>query len=278
MPEGHVIRRYADRHRRALAGKRIEVSSPQGRFAAGADRLDGRMMLDVDAHGKHLFYRWQRAETLHVHLGLYGKFKLYRNDPPPPTPGTRLALAAENITVYLAGPTVCELITPSQEDAILDRLGPDPLKAGTAGNTAQDFARNLSRRRIAIGAAVLDQSVVAGIGNIYRAESLFLTRIHPRTPANEVPPAKVLELWDKSVELLESGVAEGRIATLPRVPPGAGKETDRLYVYNRERFPCRACGGPISTEEMAARSIWWCDTCQPATDQHSANPAPDSTT
>ncbi|MDJ0497132.1 MAG: DNA-formamidopyrimidine glycosylase family protein [Acidimicrobiia bacterium] len=264
MPEGHTIRRYADRHRKVLAGRKVAASSPQGRFTAGARRLSGRELLDVDAHGKHLFYRWKRAETLHVHLGLYGKFKLFRKNPPPPTPGTRLALTTDEVTIYLAGPTVCELIVPSQEEAILARLGPDPLKADTNGNSAEVFIANLQRRRIPIGAAILDQSVIAGIGNIYRAEGLFLTSIHPETPANEVSAAKAAELWDKSVELLERGVTEGRIATLPRVPLGKTAETDRLYVYNRERFPCRVCGGPISTGEMAARSIWWCNTCQAA--------------
>ena len=264
MPEGHTIRRYADRHRKALAGRTVAASSPQGRFRAGAARLDGRELLDVAAHGKHLFYRWRRAETLHIHLGLYGKFRHFRSEPPPPTPGTRLTLSTDDVTVYLAGPSVCELIVPSQEQAIMARLGPDPLKAGTEGNSAAAFGDNLSRRRIPIGAAILDQSVIAGIGNIYRAEGLFLTQIHPETPANEVPAEKVTELWNKSVELLERGVAEGRIATLPRVPLGKTAETDRLYVYNRERFPCRVCGGPISTGEMAARSIWWCNTCQSA--------------
>ncbi|MDJ0923219.1 MAG: DNA-formamidopyrimidine glycosylase family protein [Acidimicrobiia bacterium] len=264
MPEGHTIRRYADRHRAVLAGRQVAASSPQGRFAAGARRLDGRELLDVEAHGKHLFYRWRRAETLHIHLGLYGKFRLFRSDPPPPTPATRLALAADEVTIYLAGPTVCELIMPSQEDAIMARLGPDPLKVDTDGNSPEAFAANLARRRIPIGAAILDQSVIAGIGNIYRAESLFLTSIHPEIPANEVPADKVAALWDTSVELLERGVSEGRIATLPRVPLGTTEETDRLYVYKRERFPCRVCGSPISTGQMAGRGIWWCNTCQSA--------------
>lgn len=262
MPEGHTIRRYADRHRKELAGRAVELSSPQGRFRAGAARLNGRRLLDVEAHGKHLFYRWQRAETLHVHLGLYGKFRLFRNDPPDPTPGTRLAMSTDDVTVYLAGPTVCELIEPSKEEAIMARLGPDPLKAGTDDNTLERFMVNLSRRRIPIGAAILDQSVIAGIGNIYRAESLFLTKIHPTLPANEVPADKVCELWDKTVELLERGVTEGRIVTRPRPSRRRAKETDRLYVYNRERFACRMCGGPISKGEMAGRSIWWCGSCQ----------------
>jgi formamidopyrimidine-DNA glycosylase len=105
--------------------------------------------------------------------------------------------------------------------------------------------------------------VVAGLGNIYRAEALFLTGINPSAPANEVTSEKIEELWATSVELLERGVAEGRISTLPRAPLGRSDETDGVYVYKRDRFPCRVCGGPISTGEMANRSLWWCPTCQP---------------
>ena len=136
MPEGHSILRYANRHHRLLAGKKVHASSPQGRFRGGAARIDGRKLLDVEAHGKHLFYHWDRAETLHIHLGLYGKFRTFKTEPPPPTPGTRLVLASEGTTIYLAGPTVCELIEPSREEAIRARLGPDPLQANRPGHTA----------------------------------------------------------------------------------------------------------------------------------------------
>jgi formamidopyrimidine-DNA glycosylase len=263
MPEGHSIYRYASHHHDLLAGRQVVANSPQGRFRGGAARISGRQLVDVAAHGKHLFYHWQRAETLHIHLGLYGRFRTFETDPPPPTPGTRLTLSTDEVSIYLAGPTVCELIVPSQEEAIRSRLGPDPLQAGNRGHTVAEFAANLSRRRIPIGAAVLDQSVIAGIGNIYRAEALFLTGINPATPANEISPDKVEDLWATSVELLERGVAEGKIVTLPRAPLGRTDETDRVYVYKRDRFSCRQCGGTISTGEMANRSIWWCETCQP---------------
>jgi formamidopyrimidine-DNA glycosylase len=264
MPEGHSIYRYAGRHRELLADREVVATSPQGRFRGGAARISGRKLLDVTAHGKHLFYHWQRAETLHIHLGLYGRFRTFESDPPPPTPGTRLTLSADGVSVYLAGPSVCELIPPSEEEAIRARLGPDPLQAGADDHNATEFAARLSRRRIPIGAALLDQSVIAGLGNIYRAEVLFLTGIDPATPANEIPPGKVEDLWTTSVELLERGVAEGKIVTLPRAPLGRSGEIDRVYVYKRDRFPCRRCGGPISTGEMADRSLWWCAACQPA--------------
>ena len=219
MPEGHTIHRYAARHRKALAGQTVATASPQGRFSGGASRLNGRKLLDVDAHGKHLFYRWQRAETLHVHLGLYGKFKTFRSDPPPPTPGTRLTLSTDDISIYLAGPTVCELIEPSQEEAIRSRLGPDPLLAGTDSNDAAAFVANLARRRIPIGAALLDQGVVAGIGNIYRAEVLFLAGVAPTTPANEVAPEKAAELLEIKRRLDPEGLFTSDLARRVGIDP-----------------------------------------------------------
>ena len=151
MPEGHSIYRHAERHRDLLAGQSVAADSPQGRFSRGADRISGRRLLDVDAHGKHLFYRWERAETLHIHLGLYGKFRVFDWDPPTPTPGTRLALRSDDVTVYLAGPTVCELVMPSREAEIRARLGPDPLQAGRRGHNARTFIENLARRSIPAG-------------------------------------------------------------------------------------------------------------------------------
>ncbi len=262
MPEGHSIYRYADRHRGLLVGHEVVATSPQGRFGPGAARINGRRLLDVTAHGKHLFYRWERAETLHVHLGLYGKFRTFAGEPPPPTPATRLTLAANGTTIYLAGPTVCELIMPSREDEILARLGPDPLQAGKSGHNAARFAANLERRSIPIGAALIDQQVIAGLGNIYRAEALFLVGTNPATPAHLIPKPRVDELWKTSVKLLRKGVNEGIIATVPRSRTRKNAE-DRLYVYKRDRFACRICGGPIATGTMADRSIWWCPTCQP---------------
>lgn len=261
MPEGHSIYRYARQHRDLLGGKQVEATSPQGRFRKGAQRISGRRLLDVATHGKHLFYRWHRAETLHVHLGLYGRFSSFTGTAPPPTPATRLAMQADGVTVYLAGPSACELIAPTKEDEIRSRLGPDPLHAGRRGNNAAALAANLSRRTIPIGAAIIDQSVIAGLGNIYRAEVLFLAGLHPSVPANAVTPEKVQEIWDLSAKLLRKGVKEGKITTVPR--RGARRDTaERVFVYQRERHACRKCGGPISMGESGNRTLWWCESCQ----------------
>ncbi len=266
MPEGHTIHRHARLHRKHLAGHEVAVSSPQGRFATGAELLDGQRLDDVEAHGKHLFYEWRGGEILHVHLGLVGRFRTHKADPPLPTAGTRLAMQANGTTIYLAGPMTCELIDHDEKDAIHAKLGPDPLREGKQG--LGDFAEALGRRRIPIGAALLDQSVVAGIGNVYRAEALFLEGIHPDTPARDLSDEQVASLWRTLVEQLRLGEKAGRIVTV--TPEDAGVERrsqikrGRLYAYKRAGRPCRRCGTPIERWQVAGRKMWACPACQPA--------------
>lgn len=268
MPEGHTIHRVARRHRSALAGQSIEAASPQGRFSTGASRLNGRVLKTVDAHGKHLFYRWEGGDTLHIHLGLFGKFRMYRIDPPPPpSENARLTMQADTAFVYLSGPTICELIDPEEEAAIHARLGPDPLRKGSRGDNLEAFSSNLMRRRSAVGSVLLDQKAIAGIGNVYRAEVLYLTGIDPVTPANDLSRNAAEQLWMMSVELLERGEKAGRIVTVDPADVGSRRRSDlasheRLYVYGRHGEPCRRCETPISTTEMANRRIWWCRNCQ----------------
>jgi len=264
MPEGHTIHRYARLHRRTFGGERLAVSSPQGRFATGAARLDGRILETVEAAGKHLFYRWSGGETLHVHLGLFGKFRTHRGPAPLPTEGTRVAMRSAEATLYLSGPTVCELMDPDSEDLLRARLGPDPL----AGHDPAPFLRALGRRRIPVAAALLDQSVVAGIGNVYRAEFLFLAGIHPATPAREIGRERARELWELAVEHLRRGERSGRIVTVDPAEAGTRRRSDlrrdeRLYVYHRHGEPCRRCGTEIVSGEAGARRVWWCPGCQP---------------
>lgn len=265
MPEGHTIHRYARLHRKHLSNNGpIAVASPQGRFAAGAAYLDGRRVVEIDATGKHLFYRWEGGDVLHVHLGLFGKFKTFLGEPPPPTPGTRLSMATEAATIYLAGPTACELLDREAEAAIRDRLGPDPLDRSADPDA---FVANLGRRRIPIGAALLDQKVIAGIGNVYRAELLFLLGIPPQQPANEIAPDVAARLWDRAVVELGRGERTGRIVTTDPAEFGAGSHRDlnrreRLYVYKRGGSACRRCRTEIRKGEMGNRNIWWCPSCQ----------------
>lgn len=265
MPEGHTIHRAARLHSQRFAGEVVAASSPQGRFSDGAARLDGQKLESVMAHGKHLFYEWSDGDILHVHLGLFGRFRVFADDPPPPTDGTRLAWKAATGTLYLAGATIVDLIDPEARESIAARLGPDPLqkRRGQVG----EFARLLGRRSVPIGAALLDQRAVAGIGNVYRAELLFLTGIDPSTPAKELGPDDIDRLWAQTVRQLRVGEKSGRIITVDPSEVGARRRRDlrrneRLYVYKRDGEPCRRCGTEIRTTEMAGRTIWWCPTCQ----------------
>ena len=267
MPEGHVLHRAARLQGRRFRGQRVAVTSPQGRFVDGAARLDGQVVTGIDALGKHLFYRFDAGDVLHVHLGLFGKFRVRSLPAPEPSPNARLVMESSRDHLHLAGPTVCELLDPDDEDVLRARLGPDPILDPDDG--ADRLVAKLSRRSISIGAALLDQSVVAGIGNVYRSELLFLAGVHPLSVAKELDEEAVRDLWARSVVALLDGERMGRIVTV--VPDEIGAESqrelrrgDRLYVYKRAGDPCRRCGAEIRTADADGRNVWWCPDCQRA--------------
>ncbi len=265
MPEGHTIHRYARLQRPDLVGKSVAVSSPQGRFAQGAAILDGRKIEAIEAVGKHLFYDWGQDQFLHVHLGLFGRFRTHRKIPAAPTDGTRLALNTDSVTIHLSGPTACEILDPEGRERILSRLGPDPL---LRSSSFDEFSRLLDRRKIPIAAALLDQRVIAGIGNIYRAEVLFLAGISPYRPARELDDHERKLVWQTAKDQLRRGERAGRIVTVEPAEVGVKRQSDidrtsRLYVYKRRGEECRRCGEPIERAELGNRTIWWCKSCQP---------------
>lgn len=268
MPEGHTIHRLARLHRAALRGRPVAADSPQGRFAVGAARIDGATVDDVEAHGKHLFHRFTAAGgeplTLHVHLGLFGRWRTHRLPGPPPTAGTRLRLATDEVALHLAGATTCELVDDDAEARIHARLGPDPLRRDADPERAWTALR---RRRSPVGAALMDQSVIAGVGNVFRAESLFVCGIHPDRPASSVTREEWDCLWPTIVRMLRAGERAGRIVTVDPAEVGArsaGRIPDgkRVYVYRRTGEPCRRCGTPVRRWDMAARRVYACETCQ----------------
>jgi endonuclease VIII len=266
MPEGHTIHRAARLQSRRFVGPRLRVWSPQGRFAGGAAIFDGGSIERIDAHGKHLFYRWDHGPVLHVHLGLFGRFQTHVGDAPDPSDGTRLAVAASDATLHLSGPTVCELVDEPVVAGIVARLGPDPLRAEP--DAPQRVLAALSRRSVPVGAALLDQAVIAGIGNVYRSELLFLTGIDPRRPARRLSESEVARLWAEAVRLLRAGERSGRIVTVDPSDVGVARRRDvpgseRLCVYGRDGLACRCCGSPVHSVEIGGRRAWWCPNCQP---------------
>ena len=262
MPEGHTIHRLARNLNTTLRGEPVAAWSPQGRFTDGAERLDGHEFVSAEAWGKYLFCDFGTDEVLHVHLGLIGKFRKRRAPVPDPVGAVRLRLQVDSAAWDLSGPTRCELIDPGEQDRIVAKLGADPLRSDADVATAR--AKFAATRR-AVGALVLDQSVIAGIGNVYRAELLFLCGIHPARPANTITNEEFDQLWAETVRLLHIGEKLGRIVTTDPaeigVPRSRMTKHDRLYVYHREM--CRLCGTPIGTIHVGGRPIWFCPHHQP---------------
>jgi endonuclease-8 len=225
---------------------------------------------------------------------------------PEPRGAVRVRLLGEHAVADLTGPAACEVVTPQEKAQVEARLGPDPIRddGGRASLDAarQDFAARVRRSRVAIGQQLMDQAVVAGVGNIYRAEALFRAGIDPVRPGRDVPTEELARLWDDLVVLMRDGARTGAIVTtrpehrdaraddalhydaLPddAVPdavlappsvrrrtrqntdgaPGAVPADDAFYVYHRDGLPCRVCAAPVLTKELAGRNLFWCGACQ----------------
>ncbi|MGH3312596.1 MAG: Fpg/Nei family DNA glycosylase [Streptomyces sp.] len=281
MPEGHTIHRLAQDCLERFGGRTVRAASPQGRFTDGAALLDGRLMSDTDAHGKHLFLGFDGGfpahdcdhgcgtSWVHVHLGLYGKFSFGTGPAPAPVGQVRLRLAGPGHYADLRGPTRCELLSDPEKRAVERRLGPDPLRDDA--DPARAWAR-VSRSRTTIAALLMDQKTVAGVGNVYRAEVLFRHGIDPYRPGRDLRRSEWDALWADLAGLMREGVRNNRIDTVrPRHTPEAMGRAPRVddhggevYVYRRAGRACHVCGAAVRSAGLAARNLFWCPTCQAA--------------
>ncbi|MEC5198330.1 endonuclease-8 [Arthrobacter sp. PL16] len=292
MPEGHSVHRLAKQFTSVFTGEQLAVSSPQGRFAAGAAQLDGATLLSALAHGKQLFLRFDNDRVLRVHLGLYGAWSFggdatFRGassigaprrigeseqsaddgtgpaaygGPPEPVGAVRVRLVSAHGWADLRGPTACEVITRAEENAARAKLGPDPLQPRPDGT---EFVSRVMSSITPVGVQLMNQSVIAGIGNVYRAEVLFLQGINPWRPGRQLREDEALGIWTDTVRLMKDGVREGRIITTTvEARNGRPKRSAPNYVYKRTGEPCRRCGTPILRAAMAARTVYWCPSCQ----------------
>jgi formamidopyrimidine-DNA glycosylase len=311
MPEGHSVHRIARQFARSFTGPPVAVSSPQGRFAAGAARLDGHAIVQARAVGKQMFLEFDHHLWLRVHLGMYGawdfagdiavdpvspgerggraakvvganedspwsigaprrtRLRMAESEqlqpeinvwPPEPIGQVRVRLLTPVAVADLRGPTVCEVQTIEEVDATIAKLGPDPLVDPDGEGR---FVENVRRRNVAIGQLLMDQEVVAGIGNVYRAELLFRARLDPYTPGKDVPTDVVRELWRDWAYLLKLGVETGQMLTMDGLQGedlerAKASRDDRHWVYHRTGEPCRVCGTSIATAVMAGRNLYWC--------------------
>lgn len=264
VPEGHTIHRLAADLRKDFVGQVVSVDSPQGRFTDGASLINGEEMIKSEAWGKHLFCYWSSGNILHVHLGLIGKFRRASLETLPPET-VRLRLTNKTKAWHLTGPQTCAIIFEQEMKEVVSKLGPDPLRIGVRGSSR--FIRGLASRTKPIGAALLDQSLLAGIGNVYRSELLFLCGIHPETPCNRISEKQGEDLWNLIVTLLRKGKKQNRIVTLGDadshdIPATRNKKEDSLYAYKRSGLDCRRCVNEIEVSSIGGRSIWYCPNCQ----------------
>lgn len=269
MPEGDTIFRTAQTLRRALEGE--TVRGIQTRVAQirllGASRLVGQEVHGIQSRGKHLLIWFSPSGlALHSHMKMTGSWHLYRHGERwrKPERLVTLRLDVDDWTAIAFSVPVCALLTADQiaTHPALASLGPD------AVDTGPDLAE--ARRRLdrhhghTIGEALLDQRVLAGVGNVYKSEVLFLHGLHPWTLVDEIPPEIREGVLTTAAGLLGRNA---RSASPMRVTTGASgtRRADALWVYGRSRRPCRRCATPIAVRRQGeqARVTYWCPSCQP---------------
>ena len=269
MPEGHVIHRLARELNSVFSGRELEVSSPQGRFSAEAELLDGHRIERAEAVGKHLFVFFDAPHPEHVvyiHLGLIGQLRF--EDAGTSAGQIRLRVSDGVTAAHLRGPQWCRLITEEEYEATRAKSGEDPIRADA---DPEALWPRVSRSRRSIGSQLMDQKLFAGVGNIYRAETLFRLGISPFLPGNRLSRPQFDSIWLDLVGLMAEGVRTGRIDTVDEehTPEAMGREPRKddhggeVYVYRRAGLPCYLCGAPISHRVMEGRNLFWCPACQP---------------
>ena len=264
MPEGPQVARYARMQAEYLVRKRVRADSPNGRSDEVAALIDGKTLRGIEAIGKHLLYDFGLDRTLHVHLGRFGNF----DDGPMPLPEPKGILRFRLYTVKhwfeLRGAIAIELFDTSMRELLSARIGPNPLDE--AADPAVAYAK-IAKSRAPVGLLLMDQSVVAGIGNIYRSEILFMHGVHPRTPGNALPKSIWRAMWEDLARLMADAVRGGHIVTTAAQdrdkPTGAARRTDRFYVYRRDGLACRWCGSLVEAGTLGNRNVFWCPHDQP---------------
>lgn len=268
MPEGHVIHHLAAKLNTHFAGQRLHASSPQGRFAAEAARLDGEQMGVAEAFGKHLFIEFDADDPAHIvyiHLGLIGTLQFAPEA--APRGQVRLRLSDGELAADLRGPQWCRLITEAERDAAVAKLGADPIRDDA---DPEPIRLKVQRSGRSVGSLLMDQKLFAGVGNIYRAETLFRLGISPFREGKKIRRNEFDSIWADLVGLMKEGVKAARIDTVrpEHTPEAMGRDPRKddhggeVYVYRRTGQPCYICGTPIREQVMEGRNLFWCPTCQ----------------
>lgn len=266
MPEGDTLYRVAAGLRPVLQDQRVLAASSSDRTTVepiDAASLVGRVVTKVAARGKHLMIDTDDARVVHSHLGMTGSWHVYPLGEAWRKPASRAALALQTEThaVVCFSPKQLELvtITKMRRNDYVARLGPDLMLHDS------DLHAALARMRVhhlaPIGEAVMNQTIAAGIGNVYKSETLFLARINPWTRVAELSDAVLLKYLGDARRLMRLNRGSGPRVTRFR------DDGRRHWVYGRRGEPCYECGATITLRRQgdAGRTTYWCATCQPAT-------------
>lgn len=250
------------------------IAAANGRMGQTNQRGTDLDAVDVapilDAAGENSLSSIGAPRRTRVHVRMSEQTKGLADEgaqwPPPIVGQVRLRLMTDITAADLRGPTACVLQTPDEMLASVAKLGPDPL-VGDPVENEERFVAAVRKKGTAIALLLMDQSVVSGIGNVYRAEMLYRARLNPHTPGKAVPEDIVRELWHDWVRLLAIGVETGQMMTMDDLSPedyraAMASRDDRHWVYHRAGLPCRACGTEIVLEELGARKLYWCPRCQ----------------
>ena len=264
MPEGDTIWRAARSLDAALAGHVVTAfSSTIPAVVAQAARLGvvGRLVAGVESRGKHLLVRFEGGAVLHTHQGMYGSWRLRSASGAAPGRAwttARARIDTAEVTAACFGAPVVELLPPrlAREHPALARLGPDVLAPRFDASSARERLR--ARGDAEIGVALLDQTALAGIGNVYKSETLFLCATPPRVLVRDLDAAALERLIDTARRLMLRNLGPGPRRTTSPLAPGVA------WVYGRSGAPCRRCGTAVArlVQGTPPRSTYYCPRCQ----------------
>ncbi len=306
MPEGNEVHRWAERHTAAFAGRRLNVLPGPGHRFADAHLVDGKKLRRVHAVGKHLGYEFGDDLMLHVHLGRFGDWMEGCGPLPEPKGALRAVLQragsgraprsvkgqphnlpcakddgtqpfpAEHVEwCELRGPTDCSVYDRAKWEALLARLGPDPLGEDPRGHDDPAlYVAAVRKSKKPIAELLMDQAVLSGVGNIYRAEVLFRHGVNPFTAGEAIEEQVLRAMWKDLAPLLRAGMVDRRIVCTRRKDRPSGQEPaprgEEHYTYRRHGKPCLVCGTAVLHRDLAGRTLFWCPVCQGTTEAENA--------
>lgn len=275
MPEGDVLLRVTRRLQGALAGRKVTRSELRTGPLGGVD-LTGHSVTECVSHGKNTLIRFDSGRTLHVHLKMDGVWRIDETTLPPAHYGDwriRIVLGNADWTCVCRLPGEVHLLRTADERRLLGTLGPDLLagetgacEAGTPdfpgiAAAASRFAATADPAQGTIGAVLLNQRIAAGIGTIYLAESLWITRVHPLTPADSLTEATLERIYRTASALMARSASAEQLTATGDLRPGW-----RTHVHGREHRPCRRCGQQIAKVSIGraplSRPGFYCPRCQ----------------